>query len=86
MARPVVASDFAESREIVAPGETGLLVRPGDAAALAEGIIDVLSDRDRATRMGEAGFRLARERYGAREGAAAVMSVYDEVLGSAARR
>jgi len=83
MARPVVASDFPASREIVVSDETGVLVRPGDAVALAEGIMKVLADRNLATRMGEAGFRLAQQRYRAREGAAAVMALYDEVLGLA---
>src|SRR5262245_10039518 len=73
MARPVVASDFPATREIVIPGGTGVLVRAGDAAALASGILDVIGDGQRAARMGEAGYLLARERYDAREGAAAIM-------------
>jgi glycosyltransferase involved in cell wall biosynthesis len=86
MARPVVASDDPATREIVVDGETGLLVRPRDPAALAEGIVQMLGDRHRAAGMGEAGHRLARSRYDARTAAAAVMMVYDEVLGSSEPR
>jgi glycosyltransferase involved in cell wall biosynthesis len=82
MARPVVAAGFPASREIVLDGETGILFPPRDAAALAEGILRLLRDRDLASRMGEAGYRLARERYDAPRAVAAIMNIYDEVLGS----
>jgi glycosyltransferase involved in cell wall biosynthesis len=82
MARPVVAAGFPASREIVLDGETGILFPPRDAAALAEGILRLLRDRDLASRMGEAGYRLARERYDAPRAVAAIMDIYDEVLGS----
>jgi glycosyltransferase involved in cell wall biosynthesis len=36
MARPVISSDVAGNRELVIDGRTGLLVPPGDPAALAE--------------------------------------------------
>ncbi|HUD70389.1 MAG TPA: glycosyltransferase family 4 protein [Dongiaceae bacterium] len=81
MARPVVASDFPSTRETVVPGETGLLARPGDPADFAAAIMKLLASPELAARMGEAGHRLALERYQARAGAARVMAVYDEVLG-----
>src|SRR5262245_29003699 len=58
MARPVIASDFPSSREVVRDGETGLLFRPGSARGLAEAILRLLGDREEARRMGEAGHRL----------------------------
>jgi glycosyltransferase involved in cell wall biosynthesis len=85
MSRPVVAADFPASREIVLDGETGLLVPPRDPRALAEGILRVLRDRDLARRMGEAGYRLARDRYDAPRAVAAIMDIYDEVLAGAPR-
>ena len=38
MGRPVVATDHGGARETIVPGETGWLVPPGDAAALAAAI------------------------------------------------
>jgi len=51
----VVASDAGGLAEIVEDGRTGRLVRRGDPAALAEALLDVLSDRALAERMGRAG-------------------------------
>jgi glycosyltransferase involved in cell wall biosynthesis len=54
-ARPVVASDMPGCREVVVPGETGLLVPPGDVAALAAAVARLAADPDLRRRMGEAG-------------------------------
>jgi glycosyltransferase involved in cell wall biosynthesis len=45
-----------------AQGRAGLLVEPGDAQALAEGILTILEDSDLAHAMQEAALSL-RERY-----------------------
>ena len=55
--RPIVASDMPGCREIVVPGETGLLVPAGDVAALAEAIAALAADAALRRRMGEAGRR-----------------------------
>lgn len=87
MARPVVASDFPAARELVDDGATGLLVRPERPVDLAAGILKVLSDPEAARRMGEAGYRLARERYDARRNAESTFAIYERVLsGRAGRR
>ena len=52
---PVVATDIRGCREEVAAGETGVLVPPHDPAALAEAIVQVLRDPDRARAMGTKG-------------------------------
>jgi glycosyltransferase involved in cell wall biosynthesis len=41
---PVVASDLPAIREVIRDGESGILVAPGDPAALAEGLGRVLAD------------------------------------------
>ena len=52
---PVVATQVAGIPELVRDGETGLLVPPGDAEALAAAIARLLADPDLCRRMGEAG-------------------------------
>jgi len=54
-ARPIIASDMPGCREVVAPGETGLLVPPHDPAALAGAIATLAGDPGLRRRMGEAG-------------------------------
>ncbi len=59
---PVVTGNVGDRRNILNDGEAGMLVNPGDAQALAEGILAVLGDGDLAHAMKEATLRL-RERY-----------------------
>jgi glycosyltransferase involved in cell wall biosynthesis len=53
--RPIVASDMPGCRDVVAQGETGLLVPPHDVAALAAAIRTLANDPELRTRMGTAG-------------------------------
>jgi glycosyltransferase involved in cell wall biosynthesis len=55
MGRAVVASRVGDLPAAVADGETGLLVEPGDATALAAALERVLADAGEAERMGAAG-------------------------------
>jgi glycosyltransferase involved in cell wall biosynthesis len=58
--RAVVASRVGGLPEIVVDGETGFLVAPGDARALADAILGLLADPERAARLGAAGAARAR--------------------------
>ncbi|HEX3557493.1 MAG TPA: glycosyltransferase family 4 protein [Thermoanaerobaculia bacterium] len=58
-ARPVLAARSSAAEEIVAPGETGLLVDPDDREDLARALARLLRDAGAARRMGWAG----RERW-----------------------
>jgi glycosyltransferase involved in cell wall biosynthesis len=53
--RAVVATAVEGTEDLVVPGETGWLVPPGNADALAAALIRAASDRDRLRRFGEAG-------------------------------
>jgi glycosyltransferase involved in cell wall biosynthesis len=59
--RGVVASRVGGIPDVVTDGETGLLVSPEDAGALANALVRVLSDRALAERLGEAARRAAEE-------------------------
>jgi glycosyltransferase involved in cell wall biosynthesis len=52
--------------EVVAEGETGLLVEPGDDAGVAAALGALLSDRARAAALGEAGLERARREFSVR--------------------
>ncbi|MDD3517439.1 MAG: glycosyltransferase family 4 protein [Chromatiales bacterium] len=56
---PIVASRAGGIPEVVRDGDNGLLVPPGDPAALADAVIALLADPDRARAMGEAGHAFA---------------------------
>ena len=55
--KPVVATAVGGTPELVVDGETGLLVPPGDAGALADALEEILRDPELARRLGEAGRR-----------------------------
>lgn len=55
METPVVASNVCGLRDTVRNGDTGVLVPPGDPAAFAEAIVELLSNPSKRTRMGRAG-------------------------------
>lgn len=55
MKKPVVATTTGGLPEIVQDGETGLLVPPGDADALAQAVIALAQDPARCRQLGEAG-------------------------------
>ena len=57
---PVVASDIAGYREVVRDRRDGLLVPPGDPAALAAGMRSILQDAGLASRLAEGGRVRAR--------------------------
>jgi glycosyltransferase involved in cell wall biosynthesis len=62
--RPVVAAAGGALLDLVADGETGLLVPPRDAPAMRAAVQELLGDPDLRERLGLAGRELARERFG----------------------
>lgn len=81
MARTVIAADHGGARETVVPGETGWLVPPRDAGALAEAL-DAALALPGATRaaMGAAGRARIVADYSTRAMQAATLAVYAGVL------
>lgn len=87
MGRPIVAADHGGARETVLPGETGWLVKPNDAAALADGIRAALAldgaarDRLAARAVGHVRGNFSRYQMCAR-----TLAVYSELLDEQAAR
>ncbi|HZT53534.1 MAG TPA: glycosyltransferase family 4 protein [Gaiellaceae bacterium] len=80
---PVVASDIAGYRDVLPP-EAGRLVPPGDPAALAAALAELLADRELRERMGEAG-RRASARYAWPHIAERTLAAYERALAAAGR-
>jgi glycosyltransferase involved in cell wall biosynthesis len=78
---PVVATRVGGIPEIVRDGETGLLVPPADAPALAAAIVALLRDRERAAALARAGQALVRARYTLDAMMEGTTAVYRELLG-----
>lgn len=67
---PVLASAVGELPYSIAAGETGFLTPPGDAAALADALMEALSNPHRLARMGQAARARTQTRFGAEQFAA----------------
>jgi glycosyltransferase involved in cell wall biosynthesis len=81
-ARPVIASAVGGLPEIVADGETGLVVQPGDAEALADAIVSLAGDLERAAAMGRAGRARALTEFTPERSAQRIEDLYRVALGS----
>jgi glycosyltransferase involved in cell wall biosynthesis len=81
-ARPVIASAVGGLPEIVADGETGLVVEPGDAEALADAIVALAGDLDRAGAMGRAGRERAVQEFTPERSVERIEGLYRTGLGS----
>lgn len=79
---PVVSTDVGFVRDVVVPGETGLLVPPGDPAALAAALDDVLA---RADALGVAARRRAVDRFALDRAADAWAALISSLVGQGGR-
>ena len=81
MGKAVVATTTGGLPEVVAQGETGLLVPPGDVESLAATVESLLKDRARREQMGRNGMARAQERFSLDASVQRVEQLYGEVLG-----
>jgi glycosyltransferase involved in cell wall biosynthesis len=79
-ARPIVASDVPGCREVVRPGDTGLLVPPRDIEGLADAIAALAGDPVRRNAMGRAGRELIEREFAEEIVARETLAVYDAAL------
>jgi len=76
---PVVAADVGSVSESVVAGVTGLLVAPDNPGALAAALRELVDDEPRRARLGDAGRRLALDRFTSASMARAYERLYIEM-------
>jgi glycosyltransferase involved in cell wall biosynthesis len=74
--RPIVATRAGGTPDVVADGETGLLVPPADPAALAQALTRVLGDAALRGRLAQAGGRRVAQTYTREALVTATLAVY----------
>jgi L-malate glycosyltransferase len=76
----VVATNVGGNPEVVQDGRTGLLVPPGDAAALAQAMIRILESQDLARRFGDAGYERVKNEFSLAATVRRTQELYMELL------
>jgi glycosyltransferase involved in cell wall biosynthesis len=79
---PVVAFDSGGLRDVIQHNKTGLLVKPGDRAALASTLDDLLARDGRGSDLGRAGRIYALSAFAPESAARRYAGIYRQVLGA----
>ena len=77
--KPVIATPLGGSKELVTP-ETGILVPPEDASAVADAIATLTTDRERLVTMGRAARERAVQLFSSEKNTALTEAVYADLL------
>jgi glycosyltransferase involved in cell wall biosynthesis len=80
MAKPVVATNVSGIPELIDHTQTGLLVEPANAKQLAEGIVELLTNPQKARYMGENAKLRMRDNYSADKMVDKIERLYNELL------
>ncbi len=80
MGVPSVVTDVRGNREAVDNGRSGLLVPLGDVPAIESAILEILTDPDKAQRMGQEGRKVAEERFDESKVIRCIISEYARLL------
>ncbi len=78
--KPCVVTNIPGLSEAVAPGQTAIVVPPGEEHPLADAILSLLADEQKRKTMGKAARRFVEEQYAASRMADKYEEVYEEVL------
>lgn len=81
MGVPAIVTDVKGNREVVEQDRNGLLVPFGDIPLLTEAIIDLITNRRKAQKMGDSGRKIALRRFDERAVFTTVLSEYARLLG-----
>jgi glycosyltransferase involved in cell wall biosynthesis len=80
MGRPIVATRVGGVPDLIRDGETGLLVPPGAPEEVAARMLELVTDRDEAERMGQAGLAFVKRNCSPDKAARRLSSIYRTVL------
>lgn len=86
MGKPCVSFDIDGAPEVVITGKTGFLVKPNDAAGLAEGVSKLLADPALRAQMGAAGRKLVDPAFRAETMVREIAEVYEQLMKTHAAR
>jgi glycosyltransferase involved in cell wall biosynthesis len=78
--RPLVGYDQGWAREVVRPGVDGILVPEGDTGALADAVLGLLADPDRAAALGASARQRVEAEFDARIAAGRSLDWYRRLL------
>lgn len=78
---PVLATRVGGNADLVAEGETGLIVPAADPAAMAKALVQLADAPERAHAMGQAGRRRVLERFSLQAMVRGYQTIYDQQLG-----
>jgi D-inositol-3-phosphate glycosyltransferase len=78
--KPTIGCWAGGAPESIADGETGLLVPVRDSATIAQAILTLLTNRQCAAHMGDAGYERARDLFGWERFVETLEGVYERVL------
>jgi L-malate glycosyltransferase len=82
LGKPVVAASSGGIPEIIDDGKTGRLVAPADPAAMAAGIVELLTHTDRAKHMASQGRAKIREKFSVEAMVDKNIEIYQQILKS----
>lgn len=77
---PLLSTTVSGIPELVRHGETGLLVPPADANALAEGLLALANDPVLRIQLGEGARSLVEEKFNSKRNAATLAKLFDQVI------
>jgi L-malate glycosyltransferase len=77
---PVVATNVGGVCEAIVEGETGFVVPAGDDEMMADRIIEVLGDSERARQMGQRGKLIVAKKFASEHHLRNTLELYDELL------
>lgn len=79
--KPLIGSAIGAIPEIIQNNVTGVLVKAGDANSLAKAIVEVLSDKESAKRLGKRGKTVVQQKFSEEVVLDRIMSAYKELTG-----
>lgn len=79
---PLVASNFVYWRQLVEDTGAGVMVNPLDPQSIADGILEIMNNPERAREMGEAGTKAVRERFNWDAEAEKLISLVELLVGT----